>query len=337
MKVYGSLIKLVAFMVITTFCTLVLAATISNGGISDTVSYHARFADATGLNKGDDVRVAGVRVGQVKSIKLVNKRYADVDFAVRKDIELRSTAEASIRYLNLVGQRYLAVSEGSSIGTPLQTGGLIPLSQTTPPLDLTVLFNGFRPLFRALSPGEVNQLSYEIIQVLQGEGGTIESLLTHTASLTSTLADRDRIVGSVITNLDDVLSTVDQRNSGLSELLLQMQRLVAGLSGDRGSISNSITSINSLTGSTASLLRDVRPALKTDIAQLGNVTKTLAKTTEPNGANTLDTVLQRLPGKVKAILRTATYGSWFNFYLCNFQVEGVPVSGHSGVPSCDQS
>ena len=74
-----------------------------------------------------------------------------------------------------------------------------------------------------------------------------------------------------------------------------------------------------------------------DINQLGNVTKTLAKTTEPNGANTLDTVLQRLPGKVKAILRTATYGSWFNFYLCNFQVEGVPVSGHSGVPSCDQS
>ena len=337
MKVYGSLFKLLAFMVITTFCTLVLAATISNGGISDTVNYHARFADATGLNKGDDVRIAGVRVGQVKSIKIVDKRYADVDFAVRKDIELRSTTEAAIRYLNLVGQRYLALNQGTSIGSPLAAGDLIPLNQTSPPLDLTVLFNGFRPLFRALSPGEVNQLSFEIIQVLQGESGTIESLLTHTASLTSTLADRDRIIGSVVNNLDDVLATVDQRNHGLSDLLLQMQRLVSGLSGDRDTIANSITSINSLTGSTASLLQDIRPSLKTDISQLGKVSKTLATTKGPNGANMLDTVLQRLPGKVKAILRTATYGSWFNFYLCDFQVEGVPVSGHSGVPSCDQS
>jgi len=337
MKVYGSLIKLLVFMVVTTFCTLVLAATISNGGISDTVTYHARFADATGLNKGDDVRIAGVRVGQVKSIKIADKRYADVDFAVRKDIELRSTTEAAIRYLNLVGQRYLALNQGTSIGTPLAAGDLIPLNQTTPPLDLTVLFNGFRPLFRALSPGEVNQLSFEIIQVLQGESGTIESLLTHTASLTSTLADRDRIIGSVVNNLDDVLATVDQRNHGLSDLLLQMQRLVSGLSGDRDTIANSITSINSLTGSTASLLQDIRPSLKSDISQLGKVSKTLATTKEPNGANTLDTVLQRLPGKVKAILRTATYGSWFNFYLCDFQVEGVPVSGHSGVPSCDES
>jgi phospholipid/cholesterol/gamma-HCH transport system substrate-binding protein len=337
MTVYRSLAKLIVFIVVTTFLTLVLAATINNVAVSNTQTYRARFADVTGLNAGDGVRIAGVRVGQVKSVKVAAVRYADVTFSVKKDIPLRTTSLASVRYLNLVGQRYLSISEGPGAGAPLKAGGTIPLAQTSPPLDLTVLFNGFKPLFRALSPDDVNKLSYEVIQVLQGEGGTIDQLLAHTASLTNTLADRDRVVGSVIDNLNTVLSTIQQRDNGLSDLILQLQRLVSGLSGDRDAIGASLGHINSLASSTASLLADVRPSLKPDIRSLSTVANTLATHTDADGRNTLDAVLQRLPGKVTAILRTATYGSWFNFYLCNFQAEGLPIHGHSNVPSCDAS
>ena len=59
-----------------------------------------------------------------------------------------------------------------------------------------MLFNGFKPLFQALSPDDINQLSYEIVQVFQGEGGTLEGLLANTASVTNTLADRDEVIGS---------------------------------------------------------------------------------------------------------------------------------------------
>jgi phospholipid/cholesterol/gamma-HCH transport system substrate-binding protein len=189
-------------------------------------------------------------------------------------------------------------------------------------------------LFQALSPKDVNQLSLEIIQVLQGEGGTVDELIAHTASLTNTIADRDAVVGRVVNNLNVVLTTIEERDNGLSQLLLQLQRLVSGLSGDRNVIAESIGNIDSLAASTADLLQDIRPSLKSDIAGLNQVAGTLATTTEPNGQNTLDAVLQRLPGKVTGILRTATYGSWFNFYLCDFQVEGAPLHGHSGVPSC---
>jgi phospholipid/cholesterol/gamma-HCH transport system substrate-binding protein len=331
---YRSLIKLIVFIVVTTLLTLVLAATISNTAVSGTHTYHAIFSDVTGLNKGDDVRVAGVRYGQVKSIKVSSDDYAAVTFTVKKNLPLQTTSTLAVRYLNLVGQRYLALGEGADSGTTLKPGGTIPLSQTTPPLDLTLLFNGFRPLFQALSPDDVNHLSLEIIQVLQGEGGTVDQLIANTASLTNTIADRDAVVGDVIDNLNTVLTTVEQRDTGLSDLILQLQRLVSGLSGDRNVIADSIGNIDALASSTAGLLQDIRPSLKSDIASLNQVAATLGTTSDPNGQNTLDGVLQRLPSKVTAILRTATYGSWFNFYLCDFEVEGVPVHGHSGVPSC---
>ena len=336
MTAYRSLIKLVVFIVATTLLTLVLAATISNTAVSNTHTYKGIFSDVTGLNKGDDVRIAGVRYGQVKSVKVSSGRLAQVTFTVKKDIQLQQSAQLAVRYLNLVGQRYLALTEGAE-SAELKPGGVIPLAQTTPPLDLTELFNGFRPLFQALSPQDVNQLSLEVIQVLQGEGGTVDELIAHTASLTNTIADRDAVIGDVINNLNTVLTTVEQRDSGLSELVLQLQRLVSGLSGDRQVILDSIGNIDSLASSTAGLLKDIRPSLKSDIASLNKVADALATNTEANGQNTLDAVLQRMPAKVTAILRTATYGSWFNFYLCDFQTEGsapVPFHGHSGVPSC---
>jgi phospholipid/cholesterol/gamma-HCH transport system substrate-binding protein len=332
---YRSLVKLVVFIIVTTALTLVLGATIGNVAVANTRPYHAVFADATGLNAGDDVRIAGVRVGQVKSVKVVDKRYADVTFAVQKKIQLLASTNVAVRYLNLVGQRYLALSERPGNGEILKKNAVIPLTQTTPPLDLTALFNGFKPLFRALTPQDVNSLSYEVIQVLQGEGGTVDQLLAHTASLTNTIADRDHVVGEVVSNLNVVLTTVAQRDQGLSELLLQLQRLVSGLSGDRDIIATSVGRIDALAGSTASLLADIRPSLKVDIAQLNKVAGTLATTSDPaTGQNTLDAVLKRMPDKVTAILRTATYGSWFNFFLCSAQAEPLPAHIHSAVPSC---
>jgi len=77
------------------------------------------------------------------------------------------------------------------------TKDVIPISRTDPALDLTVLFNGFRPLFHALSPNEVNAFALEIVKTLQGEGGVIADLAAKSASLTNTVADRDAVIGGV--------------------------------------------------------------------------------------------------------------------------------------------
>ncbi|MEV0065336.1 MULTISPECIES: MCE family protein [unclassified Amycolatopsis] len=306
------LIKLSIFVVITVLFTAVLGISIANINTTSTKDYSARFTDATLLLNGDDVRIAGVRVGTVKDVKIVDKRQAQVDFEVDAGRQLPAGVTAQIKFRNLVGQRYLSLGEGSDTsGKTLPPGGSIPLERTTPALDLTELFNGFKPLFTALNPDDVNKLSYEVIQVLQGEGGTVESLLSHTASLATTIADKDKVIGEVIDNLNSVLDTVNAHTPQLSDLIVKLQQLVSGLAADRKPIGDAIDSLGNLAQTTAGLLGDARQPLKDDISALGDLTTKLNKN-EP----TLEHFIQFLPQKVSALTRTADYGSWFNFYAC---------------------
>ncbi|MDO0915437.1 MCE family protein [Streptomyces sp. DT2A-34] len=308
------LIKFSVFALVTILATTLLAATIVNISFTPEHRYHAVFSDVTGLEEGDDIRVAGVRVGEVEGIRIKDRTLAEVTFTVSQERPLLTSTGAVIRYRNLVGQRYVALTEGTGDGTRLlRPGATIPLSRTQPALDLNALLNGFKPLFAALSPKDVNQLATEIIKTLQGEGGTVNSLLVHTASLTSTLAGRDQLIGSVIDNLNTVLGTLDQRGARFSGLLKQLRRVISGLSADRKPIGQSLVSIGDLTEATSGLLKDARPPLKDDIAELTELTGTLN-----DNEKTVEGVLKRLPNKLNELTGTASYGSWFNFYLCDF-------------------
>jgi phospholipid/cholesterol/gamma-HCH transport system substrate-binding protein len=323
-NVAAPLVKLIVFAVVTVLMTAALAQTL--GAFSgDGTRYRARFTDVTSLLEGDDVRIAGVRVGEVTGIKVVDNTIAEVSFTVADDIPLDSGVLAKIRYRNLVGQRYLALAEGPGTGKRLREGGLIPLARTSPALDLTALFNGFRPLFTALSPDDVNKLSYEIIAVLQGEGGTMASLLQRTASLTNTLADRDAVIGRVITNLTNVLTTVDEHGGQFDQSIVALQQLVSGLAADRDAIGQALTNLGQLTVATGSLLGAARPSLASDIENL----RAVAGTVNANG-DAIDRALAAMPDRYAALTRVASYGSWFNFFLCDFDgrvmFDGQPIA-----------
>lgn len=311
----GPLVKLVIFTFVTVLMTAVLGISIANINMTKTSEYKARFTDATLLLENDDVRISGVRVGQVTDVEVVDKNTAEVTFAVDASKRLPATTTARVQFRNLVGQRYISLDPGGAGGTTELLAndgtGSIPIENTQPALDLTELFNGFRPLFTALNPDDINKLSYEIIQVLQGEGGTVEGLLAHTASLTTNLAKRDQVIGEVIDNLNGVLDTLNSRTPQLKETINTMQQLVSGLAEDAKPIGDAIESIDDLAVSTAGLLRDARKPLKDDIAQLGRVSKLL---------NDNEALVEHFitfgPKKYATIGRTASYGSWFNFYQC---------------------
>lgn len=319
MKTTGALIKLTAFIVVTSMLTFVLAATIGNFGVGATTTYKAMFTDVTGLLPGNEVRVSGVKVGSVSSVSLKGD-LAQVTMKLEGERKLTVSNVVQLRYRNLVGERYLAIVEGAGPADPMTEGSTVPVERTQPALDLTVLFNGFRPLFQALDPKTVNDVSMEIIKTLQGEGGTVETLLARTASLTTTLADKDAVIGRVVDNLTTVLATVDERDAELSDLIGQLRRLATGFAADRKSIGQSLQGISELTDATAGLLEGIRPGLRGDIAEL----RTLAANLD-EGKAVIDGVLQRLPEKLNRIVATATYGGWFNFYLCGAKVNGVSV------------
>lgn len=336
-KTSVDLFKLLVFVVVTSLATTVLVVTIGNLGFGSSRQYRAKFTDATGVNKGDDIRVAGVRVGTVDDVEIVDRTRALITFTVDDETSVNGGTNAAIRYRNLVGQRYISLTQEVGDTQRLPDGSTIPVSRTKAALDLTVLFNGFKPLFQALSPEDVNQLSFELIQVFQGEGGTLEGLLAHTASVTSTLADRDEVIGDLIDNLSLVLDHVADRDQQLTRLIRSFRTLVGGLKKDRNAILGSLEEVSALSVETASLIDGIREPFVKDIKELravaGNIDKNKAE---------LDRALQVLPIKLNKIGRTAIYGSFFNFYLCEFQgrvnLPGnvqVPVKYNTGSDRCD--
>ena len=162
--------KLLIFILVTTIATGLLVVTIGNLTFGETKEYKAVFSDATGVVNGDDIRVAGVKVGNVEDVEIVDRTNAIVTFKVDSDHQLTDSTEATVRYRNLVGQRYIALTQGVGSNAAMQEGETIPLARTAPALDLTVLFNGFKPLFEALSPADVNKLRLRDHHRLPGRG-----------------------------------------------------------------------------------------------------------------------------------------------------------------------
>ncbi|MFE1424316.1 MCE family protein [Streptomyces fungicidicus] len=326
----GPLLKSLAFVLVTALATTVLGLSVADTGVSGgTRSYKALFTDVTGLVDGDSVRISGVEVGEVTDVRVVQRRTAQVTFTVREDRRLPRSATASVKYLNMVGQRYIALDRGAGdlTGT-LEAGDTIPLDRTTPALDLTLLFNGFKPLFEGLSPKDVNELAGSIVQVLQGEGATVDSLIRHVGSLSRTVAAKDKVIGAVVENLTTVLGTLNDREDGFDDLVVTLRSLVTGFNGDRKPLGEAVEAMGELTTATAGLLEDGRAPLQRDIRELGRLSTGLGEHT-----GQIEDFLQRSPAKMTALARLSSYGSWFNLYLCEARVSGVTTSDGSEPPT----
>lgn len=326
-------IKLGVFTVTSLLVTGLLAAIMGNVGFGEGREYQALFTTASNLKEGDDVRVAGVSVGEVKKVEHHERKYAKITFRVKSDVPMSEATRAEIRFLNLVGARYLALEEGRGADAAEEQDPeeVIPMERTSPSLDLTTLFNGFRPLFQALEPEAVNELSLNLVQVLQGEGGTVAGLLERTASLTTTLANRDQLIGEVIDNLNTTLTTIDSRSQQLTELIQELEGWMSDLARDRHAIGSSLDSIGDLTEVVAGFVREGRPILKQDIKELRRLARQLNK---PGQTAELVNLLDRLPESMTDQTRTGTYGSWYQYYVCGAtgtfrfpdNIAGVPTS-----------
>lgn len=309
----GAAWRFTVFAVVTILATALLAVTIMNVDTQSTRSYSAVITDAANVISGDEVRMAGVRVGTVKGVSLYRGREAKVDFTVARTVTMTDTTEVHVRYRNLIGQRYLAIVEGAHPGRTLAEGATIPANRTRPALNLTTLFNGFRPLLTGLSPADVNQLSYQLVQVLQGEGGTIDTLFRQVGDLTGTLADRDALIGRVIDNLNATLGPIAAHDDQLGAMIGNLADFLGGLSHDREAIGDALVSINHLTGATQSLLRDIRPSLAADIRHLGLLAERL---NAPQSRKLIEHFLTYTPFKLKVATPEASYGGFLNFYVC---------------------
>ncbi|CAN3129557.1 virulence factor Mce family protein [Mycobacterium sp. smrl_JER01] len=317
MRITGTAIKLGAFSLVLLLFTAVIVVVFGQMRFDRTTGYSAIFSNSSGLRPGQFVRASGVEVGKVKDVKLIEGgSKARVDFDVERSLELFEESTASVRYLNLIGDRYLELKRGDS-DRRMPSGGTIPVERTEPALDLDALIGGFRPLFRALDPEKVNNIAQSIITVFQGQGGTINDILDQTASLTSTLADRDQAIGEVIRNLNTVLDTTVRHQEQFDETLVNFERLITGLKNRADPIASSVADISDAAGTVADLLTDNRPVLQDTVGYLDAVQQPLV-----DQKDQLNDILVRLPDALKIIGRAGgVYGDFFNFYLCDISLK----------------
>jgi phospholipid/cholesterol/gamma-HCH transport system substrate-binding protein len=320
----GAIWRLAVFGVVCVLAIIALFAVFAQLRADNTQTYNAAFNNVSGLKTGDFVRVAGVEVGKVKNLTIEDDGTVLVEFTAGSSVVLTQGTKVVVRYENLVGDRYLALVEGPGDVKKLAPGQSIPVSNTLPALDLDALIGGLRPLFRALNPEQVNSLTGELIQALQGQGATINSILTQTASLTNTLADRDQLIGQVIDNLNTVLGSLGDQSKQFDKAVDSISQLVQGLAAHKDDIASAVGNANAATGTIADLLSQARPPLQDTVHQLDRVASIVVA-----DHDYVDNLLNKLPDKYQLLARQGLYGDFFNFYLCDAVLK---LNGKGGEP-----
>jgi len=317
MKITGTAIKLGIFSLVLLLFTAIIIVVFGQMRFDRTAGYTAVFSNVSGLRSGQFVRASGVEVGKVTKIELMDGgAQAKVHFSVDRSLPLFEGTTASIRYLNLIGDRYMELKRGDS-NKRLGVGGTIPIERTQPALDLDALIGGFRPVFRALDPDKVNNIAQSIITIFQGQGGTINDILDQTASLTSALADRDQAIGEVIRNLNTVLDTTVKHQQQFDETVQDFEKLITGLKNRKDPVASSVADISDAAGTIGDLLADNRPLLQSTITYLEGVQQPLV-----DQKDQLNDILVRLPTAFNIIGRSGgIYGDFFNFYACDITLK----------------
>jgi phospholipid/cholesterol/gamma-HCH transport system substrate-binding protein len=322
----STLVKFTAFALVMVVLTAFLFFVFAETRTGSTNGYSAVFNDASRLKPGDSVRVAGIRVGTVKDVQLLADRKVLVDFDADRDVKLTTGTKAAIRYLNLVGDRYLELLDGPGSTRLLAAGGQIPLDRTAPALDLDLLLGGLKPVIRGLNPQDVNTFTRSLVEILQGQGGTLDSLLSKTSSFTNSLADNNQVVEQLIDQLKTVLNTLDDDGDQFSGAVDRLEQLVTGLSQDRDPIGTAVESLNNGTTSLADLLGRARQPLNGTVDQLGRLAPILA-----NDNPRLDATIQKLPAIYAKLARVGSYGAFFPYYICGITFRASDLQGRTVV------
>lgn len=319
-------VKFGAFAVTMVVLTAALFAIFSQYRSGSTNGYSALFQDASSLKPGDSVRVAGIRVGTVRAVDLQPDNTVLVAFDADETVRPTESTVLAVRYLNLVGDRYLELIDQPGTTRIQPRGSRFGVDRTEPALNLDLLLGGLKPVIRGLKPDDVNALTNSLIQILQGQGGDLQSLFAATSSFTNALADNGQTVESLIDNLNDVMGVLAKDGQKFSGAVDRLERMVSGLAADREPIGQAITALDDGTASLASLLTKARPPLSGSVDQLTRLAPLLSNDTD---LARLDLVMQKSPQNYRKLVRLGSYGSWLNLYLCGISVRVSDLQGRT--------
>ncbi|MDQ1600332.1 MAG: phospholipid/cholesterol/gamma-HCH transport system substrate-binding protein [Actinomycetota bacterium] len=282
-------------------------------------SQSAALSEAGGLKAGDDVRIAGVKVGKVTAVDLEGS-HVRVDFRVGRSTELGSQTSATVRIKTILGQKFLALEPAGKGDLTRQ----IPLSRTTPAYDVVEAFSDLATTTEDIDTGQLATALDTVANTFRDSPENVRTAIDGLGRLSRTVASRDAQLRELLQHANGVTGVLADRNKELVSLLTDGDLLLQELRKRRADIHTLLVSTVTLSQQLTGLVRENRAAIGPALANLKNVLATL----EANQAN-LDRSIRLVAPFVRVFANTTGNGRWFDTYIQNL----VPVPGGPGSPS----
>ncbi len=306
------MVGLVLFTTFALIVTWMVYNTLRREINGPTYTYSAVFTDVSGMAPGDDVRVAGVRVGRVDKIEL-DGTSARVIFRVLRSQPLYADTVASVTYQNIIGQRYLGLAQGTGDDhRRLPNRAEIPIDRTNPSLDISYMLNGFEPLFAELDPEQVDNLSNATVLALQGNQSSMLTLITQTSALAEMFAGPDEVLSTLISNLDVLMSDLASQNSNVAAMIQQSRDAMVTLADHRDDLLASVGSINATMRRLAAIVDAVAPDLQEFVGRRPG----LLNYGIHDGRERFAYMAANLPFVLQGMARVSQGGSYADVYAC---------------------
>ncbi|MGK3207611.1 MCE family protein [Amycolatopsis sp. MEPSY49] len=270
-------------------------------------TYSAEFSEASGLQKDNDVRIAGVKVGKVSDIEL-DGASVKVSFKV-KDAWLGDRTSAAIKIKTLLGQKYLSLDpqgQGS-----LNPGTAIPRDRTMAPYDVLDAFRGLSQTVDNIDTKQLAQSFDTISQTFANTPEDVKGALSGLSKLSDTIASRDEQLSNLLANTREVSQTLVDRDAEVQKLLTDGNKLLDELSKREDAITSLLNGSRELATQLQGLIDDNDKQLDPVLTSLDQLTSMLQR-----NQDSLAEGIKKFAPFIRVFTNTIGNGRWFDNYIC---------------------
>jgi phospholipid/cholesterol/gamma-HCH transport system substrate-binding protein len=283
-------------------------------------TYYAAFSEAGGLKPNDEVRVAGVRVGKVKSVALQGS-HVQVAFQIDKSVDMGRTTAADIKVKTLLGAMYLSLTPSGS--GHMQEGGEIPEQRTTAPYDVVQAFSGLASRSEQIDTPQLTKSLNTLGSLTEHTPQEFRGALQGLSRLSQNIAARDDQLNTLLQNTKKVTTVLGNRRGDLVQLMKDGDKLFRALAARRASVHRLLVSTSQLSVQLSGLVDDTRADLKPALDHLANVVDVLRE-----NQNNLDNSLRLMAPFYRVFANTLGNGPWFDTFIQNMPpVPAAPTAG----------
>src|SRR5919106_3771879 len=270
------LLKVGVFTVICTILTVALGVKLANSRLfADPYLMKADFDNAAGVLRGDAVKIAGVDVGRVESAEIRHGK-ALITFNLDKEVSLPRDSTASVRWRNVLGQRFLYVNPGTS-DVHYEEESVIPASQTEDVADIGEFLNRLGPVLQAINPEQANAFLDAMNTALVNNETTVRALLDAGAGLSSDLAEKDEEISSLLDNSDEIMAAFASQDHNIESILDDLESVSVVLARRKDDINSLVTNFADVQEQLDDLLVSSRSDIDASLGSLRSVADLLAR------------------------------------------------------------